>query len=572
VAERPAGPGRRLVYVGRFAQGKGIEGLIEAFAAASHPGDVLTLVGDGPTRPVVEATVDRLGLSERVVLTGAVVDPASLLAGADALVLPSYSEGMPNAALEALAIGTPVIATSDLTTLTGLADRVGQSAVRLVPRAELGAALAAVEPLGAGPRPCLLPEEHLPAEVAGRLLEIVRGGPQPTIEGDRNPLRILLPMLAPYPSALASTVQSVNMAQALGGLGHEVRLVAANHDPTLLTVAGATDPTALYGFTPTFRTEVLSKDVRRGQSYRHALRLARIARRWEADLIVSRDLRGCLIPALRGTPTVLEVHSLSTFEGTQDRWVLRRLLRARGFRGFIAISTALAEDLAQAHGIRRADILVAHDAVRPLPVSPARRRAQSDPLRVGYTGSLFAGRGVELLVEVVARAPWLELHLVGGPASAADGWRERLRDCEGGWRIVVHGMVGPARARALQQEVDVLVAPFGRQVITDSGVDTSRWMSPMKVFEYMASGRPMVTSDLPVLREVLRPEVDALMVEPEDPDALLSALERLRDDHGLGARLSASAMARAQAEFTWETRARSVLEHFVSSRAAARGA
>jgi glycosyltransferase involved in cell wall biosynthesis len=57
----------------------------------------------------------------------------------------------------------------------------------------------------------------------------------------------------------------------------------------------------------------------------------------------------------------------------------------------------------------------------------------------------------------------------------------------------------------------------------------------MKVFEYMASGRPIVISDLPVLREVLRPDVDALMVPPEDPDALIAALIRLRDDPQLGA-------------------------------------
>jgi glycosyltransferase involved in cell wall biosynthesis len=87
----------------------------------------------------------------------------------------------------------------------------------------------------------------------------------------------------------------------------------------------------------------------------------------------------------------------------------------------------------------------------------------------------------------------------------------------------------------------------------------------MKVFEYMASGRPIVISDLPVLREVLRPDIDALMVEPEDPDALLAALELLRDDPELGRRLAASALDRARTEFTWELRARRIVERFVPS-------
>jgi glycosyltransferase involved in cell wall biosynthesis len=117
----------------------------------------------------------------------------------------------------------------------------------------------------------------------------------------------------------------------------------------------------------------------------------------------------------------------------------------------------------------------------------------------------------------------------------------------------------------------VLVAPFARRVETDSGVDTSRWMSPMKVFEYMASGRPIVISDLPVLREVLRPDVDALMVEPEDPDALIAALEQLRDDPDLGARLAASALERVRSEFTWELRARRILARFMPDATGAPG-
>jgi glycosyltransferase involved in cell wall biosynthesis len=71
-----------------------------------------------------------------------------------------------------------------------------------------------------------------------------------------------------------------------------------------------------------------------------------------------------------------------------------------------------------------------------------------------------------------------------------------------------------------------------------------------------------VISDLPVLREVLRPDVDALMVGPEDADALLGALVQLRDDPELGARLAASALERARTEFTWEIRARHIVERF----------
>jgi len=374
--------------------------------------------------------------------------------------------------------------------------------------------------------------------------------------------RILFVTLAPFPSSRAPVIQVANMAQAFAELGHEVSLVA----PAPAAERSDQGPSLeeLFGFAATFSVVVLARRVRRGQSYTQALRIARRASRERVDLVFSRNLRACLLPALRGVPTVFEAHTLTALDRPQERWVLRRLLRAPGLRGIVAISSGLAEDLVDHLAVPADRVLVAHDAVR-LDESESRGapRAPGGRLRVGYTGSLYRGRGVEMLLEIAAGSPWLELHLVGGPDEVA---RELAVEQHRGGReanVVIHGPVTPAEARRLQSRFDVLVAPFARSVMTDSGIDSSRWMSPMKVFEYMASGRPIVISDLPVLREVLRPDVDALMVTPEDPEALATALRRLADDPELGNRLAASALERARTEFTWELRARRILERFV---------
>ena len=385
-------------------------------------------------------------------------------------------------------------------------------------------------------------------------------------------MKLLMLTLAPVLSSEAPAIQVANMAQAFAELGHEVLAAAPVADPTV----DADHPEGLLGFRPAFHIVTLSRRVHRGQSYLHALRIARLAKNGGFDLVFSRNLRACLLPARRGIPTVFEAHTLTALEGRQDRWVMRQLLVARGFRGVVAISDGLAEDMTAVLGVPADRILVAHDAVR-LEVGasapdqgPVRRDAHDDVtsrdggrLRAGYTGSLFPGRGVETLLEVAAQSPWLDLELVGGPPDVAAGLSARVDAEPALANVVVHGPVSPVASRAAQRRMDVLVAPFARRVSTDSGVDSSRWMSPMKVFEYMASGRPIIISDLPVLREVLRPDVDALVVPPEDPDALIAALERLRDDPQLGARLAASALERVRSEFTWEIRARRILERFV---------
>jgi glycosyltransferase involved in cell wall biosynthesis len=572
---RRPGPGRRLLHLGRLAPGKGVSELIEAFATSAAPQDHLTIVGDGPLRAELERTIAAQGLEDRITMAGPTAEPGAWLAGADALIIASFSEGMPNVALEALAVGTPVIATTDLTTLEGLASEAPAGALTLVAREDLADTMSRLPVLGSEARPSLLPADRGTDQVVARLAGLLGLDAREKLEareGRRDRLRIVIPALSPYPSALAPSVQVTSMAQAFAELGHHVTLIAPTPDAEGQHPEAAEDARALYGFTPTFRPVVLSRRTRRGQSYVNALRIARIVRRARADLVFSRDLRACLLPALRGIPTVFEVHSLSPLEGRQDRWVVGRLLRLEAFRGFVAISAKLAEDMVGAAGIPADRIHVAHDGTRLLekPVQTPLHDPRV-PLKVGYTGSLFAGRGIELLVDIAARSPWLTLHLVGGPEAAVQDWATQLAEREGITNVVLHGLVSPADARLLQQDFDVLVAPFARRVDTDSGVDTSRWMSPMKVFEYMASGRPIVISDLPVLREVLRPDVDALMVEPEDPDALIAALERLRDDPELGARLAASALERVRSEFTWELRARRILARFMPDATGAPG-
>jgi glycosyltransferase involved in cell wall biosynthesis len=84
-------------------------------------------------------------------------------------------------------------------------------------------------------------------------------------------------------------------------------------------------------------------------------------------------------------------------------------------------------------------------------------------------------------------------------------------------------------------------------------------MSPLKIFEYMAAGLPIVTSDLPVLREILEPGRDAAMTPPGDADALAVAVRALALDPQERLRLAQSAHERL-ASNTWDTRAARILD------------
>lgn len=111
----PPGPARFVVYVGRVVQAKGLVELMQAFASlcSRHSDLKLAIVGDGVFMPQLRELVASSGVGERVLLPGA-MEPAQVadwMNAADLLCLPSHSEGYPNVLVEALACGTPVVAT-----------------------------------------------------------------------------------------------------------------------------------------------------------------------------------------------------------------------------------------------------------------------------------------------------------------------------------------------------------------------------------------------------------------------------------------------------------------------------
>lgn len=142
---RAAGLGRRFVAVGRLVRQKGFDRLI-GWMAEMEAEDRLDILGEGPERATLEVLIAESGLGERVRLCGFMLDPAPLVAGADALLLPSRWEGMPNAALEALAVGTPVVATDTAGAIAEVAAAAPVGAVTVVRSNDFTAAMRAVAP------------------------------------------------------------------------------------------------------------------------------------------------------------------------------------------------------------------------------------------------------------------------------------------------------------------------------------------------------------------------------------------------------------------------------------------
>lgn len=156
-----------FITAGRLHHEKGFDRLIKALKDYRGPPWYLKILGEGPQRPELEHMIEALKFSENVNLPGFTKTPRSEFAKADCFLLPSRWEGLPNAALEALACGLPVIATKDAGGIQEIASQAPQGAVTIVENMqEFLKAMEAVRPLSS--RRSLLPELYRQENVMKR--------------------------------------------------------------------------------------------------------------------------------------------------------------------------------------------------------------------------------------------------------------------------------------------------------------------------------------------------------------------------------------------------------------------
>lgn len=367
------------------------------------------------------------------------------------------------------------------------------------------------------------------------------------------------------PSRLANRLQTMKMCEAFG---KKVK-TTLYFCHALVTKEEIRE---YYNVEPTFDMEALGySELPRLRSLFLVLKFLRLLRSRKSDgviyvreiplafwLLTFRKLRFFKLPV------ILELH------GWFDGELMRRIARyvVRNANKVVVITHFLRHEVSSF--TCREKILVAPDGVdlTKFAISMSRDRARcevglpQDKTIIGYVGrfhTMGMRKGLDTMIKALRTLKEegfdnVTLCFVGGPLEMVPFYLDLVkkeRIGEGDLIFVNH--VPPGRIPLYLRSFDICAMPFPWTE------HFAYYASPLKLFEYMASKTPIVATDLPSTREILRDGENAILVEPDDPRALAEGVRKILDDPDLARRISEQAYSEVR-QYNWEKRATRIIE------------
>jgi glycosyltransferase involved in cell wall biosynthesis len=379
-------------------------------------------------------------------------------------------------------------------------------------------------------------------------------------------MRLIYPLMWARPDRKADREQAISTAAALARRGVEITLLMPRGpgDPAL----SADDLRAWFAVEGDF--QLIQRPSRwAGESlFRSVMWLRQV---FHDPAAAGADLLYSRMPAMLGIGQRAPLpFATEQYRPWPDHWpwirpLVRRTARNGRCIGLI-LHSSYAADAYRRAGVAGEKILVAHNGANPhvsdgdLSIGEARTRTGLPPGRpiALYAGRINAEKGLDQILALAALRPEILFILVGSEGQGAIEAEAAGRD-----NVRIVPWQAPADLPLWLRAADVLLIPASR-----APLDQFRnCVLPIKLFSYLAAGRPILAPAAPDTAELLADGENALLVPPGEPEIAARALDRMLSDPNLADRLSAGALSTARG-LTWDRRAESI-QAFLEGRLAA---
>lgn len=273
------------------------------------------------------------------------------------------------------------------------------------------------------------------------------------------------------------------------------------------------------------------------------------------NIVYSRSILSCYIALILKKRVIYECHQEEWDRSVFHTTIFLKMLKDSNLLKVVVISNSLRKLIVNSfkNHIASDQIIVAHDGADKVDDKFLNILPRKDNFVVGYFGHLYKGKGVEFLLKVASRMPDVSFKIYGGEDADIERCKAYATK-----NVEIVGFVPHAKTAEYRSKCHVLVAPYQKRVtVSGGGGDISKVMSPLKIFEYMSSKRPIVCSDIPVLREILDDNT-AIFAKVNNCNDWVEAINKLKEPE-LANVLSERAYNKFLKFYTWNSRARFIL-------------
>ena len=375
-------------------------------------------------------------------------------------------------------------------------------------------------------------------------------------------MRIAIVTTSKIPSKTANSIQVMKVCQAYRELGHDVILFVPGTKK-----ASWAEISKNFGIKIEFPIKYI-KSFRVFRRYDFSIFIAFYLMFNSFDLVHTWLPQIALLAGMLKIPYIMELHGLPT--GKFGPYLHKKLFFSDHKKRFLCITKALRALFEQEYDFkfRDSELVIAPNGVS---LDPYTTNIKVDELRsefglldqfsAVYTGHLYQGRGMTLLVELAKIMQDVQFLWVGGREEDVQYWKNVVQKL-GIKNLKLTGFVNNDEIPSYQLLGDVLLMPYENIIAGSSGGNSVEFCSPMKMFEYMAAGKPIISSNLPILHEVLN-EKNAIFCDFDKVDQWVNAINQLRLNPKLASKIGKKAKQDVE-QFTWIMRTKNSLDGFVS--------
>lgn len=357
------------------------------------------------------------------------------------------------------------------------------------------------------------------------------------------------------PSTSANSVHAMKMCEGFKKNEIDVELVLPNNN-------SLNNEFEYYGITNIFTIQRLKSISSNPIGYKNYLFSLLVIIKYilfKKDIVImSKNFFVCFLGIILKQKVIFEVHGrlsgitlklFKFFNAFNSKYIVK----------YIVISSPLKKIYINEFGVEEEKILVLPDGVTYENFEPfnGNEPLNSSSFNIGYVGSLYKGRGIDIIIDIAKVLFHHKFNIYGGEDEQLLALKQEIKQLNLN-NIFVYGHIANSEVPKVLCEQDILLMPYQKKVQVRGSEDTSAWMSPMKMFEYMASGRVIISSDMPVLREILN-EHNSFLVPSDDVESWIQTIKNIENNTEFAKEKALRAKEDVQ-NYTWQKRAKRIIE------------